>query len=80
MGRARASTFHLAGRFFTALGSVGTASDRFALGVAVDPNSNRCFLAKRSSPRLVTIDTGTGASSEQALGQGIMLLAVESGP
>jgi hypothetical protein len=64
----------------TVVSNVGTAADRFAAAAAIDPNSNRCFLAKRSSPRLVIIDTGSGATTEKTLGQEILLLAVDSSP
>jgi hypothetical protein len=59
--------------------SVGDASDRFAGGAAaLDPAGKQFFLAKRSSPRLVIVDTTTGGTSEKALSQEMIALGYET--
>jgi len=51
----------------TAVGTLAGASDVFATAAAIDAANNHLFLAKRSPPRIVTVNTGTGAASESPM-------------
>ncbi len=63
----------------TVLGNVGDANARFAGGAAaVDPATNRFFVAKRASPTLLTIDTTDGTTTERALAKELLLLGFET--